>query len=181
VRCHGHYGGGDGSASHPPPKYQVDIAICSTGWLFLGPVTQLFHRFSAAHVMLISRFARATRSVLPSCSALPLCLLSVSLTKPTRPAPLLPRASLNLSPTSAPRVFQYLQRSLATSSPSTPPGVNANLSPNLQQSTASPSSGFMRSSVFWGDTKPGLQLSCLFCISFSSSLGRHAAAHAVVG
>jgi hypothetical protein len=95
--------------------------------------------------MLFSRFARIT----------------ASLAKPVRSASLLPRASFALSTSPAPPVFRLLRRSLATSSPSNP--SSSNLTPNIHQSMAPTSNGFMRSSVFWGDTKPGSQ-QLLICI-----------------
>ncbi len=111
-------------------------------------VTSFLACFSEAPMMLLSRFAHAASSTLPS------RLFSVSLVKPLLPAALFPRQSPNALSAPAPRAIQRVPRSFATSScPQTPPASNP--PPHIHQPTVPASAAFMRSSVFWGDTKAG--------------------------
>jgi hypothetical protein len=104
--------------------------------------------FCTAPIMLLSHFQRAVRTVLPFRH------LSPALSKPLYAMALAPHRSFQLAPNPAPAPHSPPLRSFATSpSPSAPP--LANPAAPTQQPAAPAATAFLRSSVFWGDTKPG--------------------------
>jgi hypothetical protein len=100
-------------------------------------------------IMLLSHFQRAARTVLPFRH------LALPLPKPLHAlASAPPHRSFKLAPNHAPTPHFFPSRSFATSPPPSEPPL-ANPAAPTQQPAAPAATAFLRSSVFWGDTKPG--------------------------
>ncbi len=137
-----------------------------------------FIRGCTALIMILSRLQRAAYAH----AALPLRCLSLPLSSPLHSMISAPHRSFPPAPTPAPRFFAL--RYFATlPSPSTPPPANP--VPLLQQPAATTSAAFMRSSIFWGDTKPGRSRAALPSppppFTPTTSCFRHHGSHTVVG
>ncbi len=117
--------------------------------------------FFTAPIMLLSHFQRAVRTVLPFRH------LSLPLSKPSHAMALAPHRSFKPAPNPAPGPIFFPLRSFATSPPPSAPPL-ANPAAPTQQPAAPAATAFLRSSVFWGDTKPGCPQAALPSPSLSS-------------